>query len=200
VGQRIVSEQTPLQPSERERLEIQKLHTDIEIANFNKWAQLITPVSVLVSAAAVLLLFQQPQISQMEATRVSNERIQIGNELIAIEQLTNPQDKTLMLDTLKRIWPNHEEIQIIEDANRTVSQPLPQPGNTPQTRCAPYASRYADLRANLMSLKDKFNAEQPAGRTMGLGPISRAIQDQIHVVDIQIEKLKEEANSVNCTL
>src|SRR5262249_7263982 len=50
------------QPSEKELLEIQKLRTDIQIAKFNRWAQFFTPLSVVASAIAVLVLFQQPQI------------------------------------------------------------------------------------------------------------------------------------------
>lgn len=190
------------QPSEKELLDLQKLRADIHAAKFNKWAQFSTPLTILITGMAVLFFFQQPQIAQMEAARLSNEKLQISNVLNSVMQLSDVQSKKQLLESLVRDYPQHEGIRAIRDSYQIVSQTLPMPGGTSETQCDPFVSRNADLQANLTELKQRFQAEtfgvSNGSSRPGVGPLARAIGVQIREVESEIEALKVAAKSAHC--
>ena len=132
-----MDEETRTLEHEKALLELRKLHNDIHIAKFNKWAQFVTPLSVIVSGTLVLVLFQRPQLDQMEATRRSSERIQIGNTLNSALQLSDSKSKKQMLDALSLAWPQYDEIRMVAQANNLVTQGSPTATNTSRTQPSP---------------------------------------------------------------
>jgi hypothetical protein len=190
------------QPSEKELLEIQKLRADIHAANFNKWAQFSTPLTVLACGMAVLFLFQQPQIAQMEAARLSNEKIQISNVLNTVMQLSDVPSKKQLLESLVRDYPQHQGIRSIRDSYEIISQPLPKPDSTSENRCDQFISRNSELQSNLTALEERLQAEIKGAfggtRRPGVGPFARAIMDQTRAVESEIAALKAAANAARC--
>lgn len=201
--------QAPHQPTEKELLEIQKLKSDIRTVNYNRFAQFFTPISVILSTVIVLIVFQRPQIDQLEATRISNEKIQIGNMLMTVQQIENAQDRKLMLDALKRSWPSYAEIETIAQANQAVAEPLPEQSkisnskdNSSEIQCAKIKIQHKELSESLGVLNDNINQEVYGinGRKPGEGPFVLALRKQVQEVNKKMRAFERYAVSVGCAL
>jgi hypothetical protein len=120
---------------------------------FNRWAQFVTPLSVLISAALVLLLFQRPQIDELAAASLSNEQAQNWNTLAEVRQYPNPQDRKVAYEILRRLWPLHDEIQLLENADQVINQPIVVIDATQEARCQPFLLRQGGLQKTRLDVK-----------------------------------------------
>jgi hypothetical protein len=158
--------QIPTQLSEKERLEIQKLRLEVRYIRRTFFAQLFNTLTLLAIGIGVLFFYQWPQIGQMEATRLSSERIQVGTMVVAAQALENVQERNKIIETLAKQWPQYEFIRDIAAGNAVIAQAAtPKAPNAVQPeRCDALADELGKLQRTATLLNNRISAELQTAR------------------------------------
>lgn len=208
--------QIPTHLSEKEKLEIQKLRLEIRYIRRTFLAQLFNTFTLLAIGIAVLVLYQWPQIGQMEATRLSSERTQVGAMVVAAQALENVQERNKIIDTLAKQWPQYEFIRDIAAGNAVIAQAAaPKPPDAVQSdRCDALADELGKLQRTATLLSNRINAElqtihdtenhrksEPSFFERLFGPTTPAmqamIQQRAEILDL-IKAVKQRQTSTHC--
>lgn len=151
---------TPPTPqlTEKEKLEIQKLRLEVRYIRRTFFAQIFNTLALLSIGVAVLIFYQWPQISQMEASRVSNERIQVGTMVVAAQALESVQDRNKIIESLAKQWPQYDFIKEIAASNAVIAQSIIVPKPPELSQPAPQSERCDALAKELVKLQKSANS------------------------------------------
>jgi hypothetical protein len=208
--------QIPTQLSEKERLEIQKLRLEIRYIRRTFFAQLFNTFTLLAIGIAVLFFYQWPQIGQMEATRLSSERTQVGTMVVAAQALENVQERNKIIESLAKQWPQYEFIRDIAAGNAVIAQAVtPKAPNAVQPeRCDALAEELGKLQRTATLLNNRISAELQTARDAEsrrkgeltfferlFGPTTPAgqamMQQRTEILDL-IKAVKQRQTSAHC--
>jgi hypothetical protein len=107
--------------STKEALEIEKLRREIKQIAFNRWVQLITPISVLAATAAVLIFFQRPQLETIQVNQLASERHQAATILIAAQSITDVKQRSKIIQALPAIYPQQDWLVVVARSDSDIS-------------------------------------------------------------------------------
>jgi hypothetical protein len=93
--------------AEKLKIETAKLRRDRTFVPLTFAAQVFNALCIILAGVIVLNFFQRPQLEQMEAARISNERLQLENHVISIQKYENANDKINAYKILADQWPQY---------------------------------------------------------------------------------------------
>jgi len=173
----------------KEQLEIKKIRTDTLFVKLTFVAQLLNPLTIAAVGVAVLYLFQRPQIEQMEASRLLNEKQQISAALERAVTINSPAQRAITFKVLKELWPQYEAITVAEESRNLLDL---KPPAAMKENCAQILGNLSRLEQARNTLKIEIAAEVSGlrGSLPGTGPIAKVLKSQLAEIDTQLEKLR----------
>jgi hypothetical protein len=183
-------------------LEVEKLRTEIRQARRTFWAQIANTATILGLGVAALYFFQTPQITEMERTRLSNERQYVTNSVIAAYGMKETVDRDAMLTMLTREFPQYEFVAALRRGTQLVGEQLTsKPGESAKDKCITM-SRALDQVANARTqLKSRIEDEMPGrgqSRQAGAGPIVRLLRVQEEELADREGRIRSDMQQLKC--
>jgi hypothetical protein len=168
--------------STKRSLEVKKLHLEIMYMRRTFWAQIGNTFAILALGAAALYFFQRPQISQMEAARLSNEKQYVISTVVSAYNMKDPKDRQQVLSILAQGFPEYPFVSTLLRGLEVVNSPTSFASfDSADERCKAIRARLIDARAAKDRTHDEVLKEiSGLGRTgqMGEGPIANLLRDQ----------------------
>ena len=174
----------------KKQLEIDKLRMEIRYIRRSFLAQLFNTVCLAFIGLSVLYFFQVPQLE-------SNERIQVGNAVLAAQSMANETSRQIVLDQLVRQWPQYEFVAFVATANRRESEA--RKAEAASAECATLAKQIADLQQSANTLSAQYSREASGGNVSG-GGISSVIARATAAVGPAAQSLKAQLEKAQATL
>ena len=195
-------------------LEVRKLEAEIRHMRRTFFAQIGNTACIALLGVGVLLVFQWPQIRQMELGRIANERIQVGQLLMSAQSIKSDADKATMLQAIAQGWPQYEFAANVARSSTIISRVASgsttgasQTTHTEQSVInGPNVCKLVDV--NIHQLEDSYNTLNANyeveihrgrdGRAAGAGPVALALSQQIAEVQDNLNRLTEERKILKC--
>jgi hypothetical protein len=183
-------------------LEIEKLRLELLYIRRSFFAQIANTLTILVLGVAVLSLFQWPQIQSMEATRLAVEKQNVTNDLIAVFNMKDPQDRQRMLIVLADQFPQYGVISTMLRTEQVLSSEAATKSGGPTGRSCEYLSDLLQQLAKAKreverQLSDEVNGTGGSGRK-GAGPIARLLEGQMSDLETAESALEDQKRQLRC--
>jgi hypothetical protein len=133
------------------KVETAKLHRERSIAPLTLAAQVFGSLCIIATGFIVLYFFQRPQLDQMDAARISNERLQLENYVISIQKFENDNDKVQAFEVLAAQWPQYPFLADLAHSAQTVVQT-----KRVAADCDASAVQIADLTSSIRTLETRI--------------------------------------------
>jgi hypothetical protein len=178
-------------------VETQKLRRDRFLAPLTLAAQILGSFCIIGTGIIALYYFQRPQLDQMEATRISNERLQLENYVLSIQKFENDNDKLRAFEVLAAQWPQYPFLADIARSAKTIVETKRLADD-----CKTSAAQVADLNASIQALETRIT-QGPNVKILG-GDV-RAINDpsiriQQAALRAKIAAIQQKQLQDNCPL
>jgi hypothetical protein len=183
-------------------LEVEKLRTEIGQARRTFWAQIANTATILGLGIAALYFFQTPQITEMERTRLNNERQYVTNSVIAAYGMKDPKDRDAVLTMLTSEFPQYQFVAALQRGSQLVEESLvSKPGGSDKDRCALLSANLEEVKGARIRLKNSIQDEMVGrgqSRAAGMGVIARALSDQERALAVKESEVRLRMQNLKC--
>lgn len=192
--------------TEKKRLEIKKLQTDIKYVRRTFIVQLCNTVVIALATISVLYLFQRPQLEQMRQNQQASDKQQALSLLIAAQNISNSDDRAKVVQALSFSWPENKLLTAFARSNRTLvdaRSALYPPSLEQAAKCQDINADIQKLAASIIDLNAEVVREgigYGKGGISGFGPVAAALREQEERFVTQQDDLVAQAQSIGCKL
>lgn len=179
----------------KEALEIRKLRTDILFVKLTFLAQVVNTIGITALGVLVFFYFQRPQLEQMEATRLTSEKLQVGQALERAILIENPIYRAVTFKMLKELWPQYSAISVSEETRNLLDAKLPPV--VAKEQCGQAQRNITALQAGRALLEAELDAEVRGTGTAGkggFGPIAQTLKRQLSDLIAKINQAQKESS------
>lgn len=141
----------------------------------------------------------------MQAALEADERNHIATIAIAVQEISDAQNRKLLFSALTKTWPHSDFLEALARGNELTSEPIIRPAQlrTDEARCLVTQAKASSLELSRASISDLMDYEVrglSSSAKPGQGPVYQSLSLQRDNVERQLREVQKAAAEANCPL